>query len=50
MNFANAFVAWRQARRTERQLSRLSDHELNDLGINRRDIASIANRSYRPTV
>ncbi|MEM5501423.1 MULTISPECIES: DUF1127 domain-containing protein [Ahrensia] len=46
MNIKRSFSAWRQARRTFNELSRLSARELNDLGINRGDIASIARQSY----
>lgn len=47
MNIKRSFSAWRQARRTYNELSRLSSRELNDLGINRGDIAGIARQSYR---
>ena len=30
--------AWMRARNTRKQLSRLSDHELDDIGLTRRDI------------
>lgn len=38
----NAFVAWNNERRTRAILSRLSTHELNDIGLERGDIDSIA--------
>lgn len=37
-----ALRAWRDARATERALSRLSDRELDDIGLCRGDIADIA--------
>ena len=35
------FAAWNDARVTRNALSRLSDHELDDLGLTRADIDSI---------
>lgn len=35
----NAVVDWARARDTRAQLMRLSDHELNDIGLTRGDIA-----------
>ena len=49
MSFARSLKAWRQVRRTENQLSRLSARELDDLGITRSDIALIARNAYRAT-
>ncbi len=46
MNIARSLKAWRQARRTQTQLSRLTARELDDLGINRGDIADIARRAH----
>lgn len=37
-------LAWNNARRTRAALSRLSDHELEDIGIVRADIEKIARR------
>jgi uncharacterized protein YjiS (DUF1127 family) len=37
-----AFRAWRDARATERALSKLSDRELDDIGLCRGDITAIA--------
>lgn len=34
----NAFVAWNELRRTRKALSRLSDRELDDIGLSRGDI------------
>jgi uncharacterized protein YjiS (DUF1127 family) len=34
--------AWRRYREAVRELSRMSDHELGDIGISRCDIESIA--------
>ena len=39
-----AFAAWNDARMTRKALSRLSDHELDDLGLTRGDIAKIGSR------
>lgn len=39
------FSAWNEARRTREILSKLSAHELDDIGLNRGDIDRIANRS-----
>lgn len=36
------FIAWRSYRNTYKALSRLSDAELDDIGINRGDIESIS--------
>ncbi len=44
MNIATRFQKWRTYRRTYNELARLSSRELEDLGINRGDIASIARR------
>ena len=37
--------AWRRYREARRELSQMSDHELNDIGISRCDIESIARES-----
>jgi uncharacterized protein YjiS (DUF1127 family) len=37
--------AWRRYRAAVRELSLLSDRELNDLGLNRFEIESVARRS-----
>lgn len=37
-----ALAAWNDARVTRKALSKLSDHELDDLGLNRGDIDEIA--------
>lgn len=39
---AEKFGAWRRYRDALRELSRLTDRELNDIGINRVDIEAIA--------
>lgn len=39
-------TAWNEARRTRNVLSRLSAHELNDIGLNRGDIDTIARRGF----
>ena len=39
---AAAFRAWNMARKTEAQLARLSDHELEDIGLHRGSISDVA--------
>ena len=39
--------AWRRYRSSVRELSRLSDRDLNDLGISRSDIECVARQSAR---
>jgi len=39
---AGAIVAWNDARKTRNVLSRLSDRELNDIGLVRGDIDDVA--------
>jgi uncharacterized protein YjiS (DUF1127 family) len=38
--------AWRRYRESVRELSQLSDRELNDIGIRRGDIEHIVRRSF----
>ena len=38
-------VSWRRFRESVRELSRLSDRELNDLGIGRSDIVTVVKQS-----
>ena len=38
---------WRQTNATRRALSKLSDHELEDIGLSRGDIEEISVDSYR---
>jgi uncharacterized protein YjiS (DUF1127 family) len=45
MNLIRNYRNWRRYRDTVNELSRLSNRELNDLGINRADIAVVANKS-----
>ncbi|MCC2113911.1 MAG: DUF1127 domain-containing protein [Hyphomicrobiales bacterium] len=48
MNLSSLFSSvrrWRNYRDTVYELSRLSDRELNDIGISRSDISRIARRS-----
>ncbi|WP_071831757.1 DUF1127 domain-containing protein [Pararhizobium antarcticum] len=45
MNVARSFNNWRQYRQTVTELGRMSSRELQDLGINRADIHSVARRS-----
>lgn len=42
-----AIAAWNDARVTRNALSRLSDHELNDLGLTRDNIDKISKSSAR---
>ena len=39
-------TAWNEARRTRNALSKLSAHELDDIGLNRGDIDRIASDRY----
>ena len=41
------YVAWRRFRESVRELSRLSDRELNDLGIGRSDIVTVVRQSVQ---
>lgn len=47
MNISRSLNAWRKQRTTEYELSRLSDRELEDLGMARGDIADVARRAAR---
>jgi uncharacterized protein YjiS (DUF1127 family) len=42
---AEKMSAWRRYRISVRELSRLTDRELNDLGLNRFDIESVARQT-----
>jgi uncharacterized protein YjiS (DUF1127 family) len=42
MSMARSFNAWRKYRQTVSELGRMSTRELNDLGIERGDIRSVA--------
>ena len=44
MNLIRNYRNWRRYRETVNELSRLSNRELNDLGITRSDIATVASR------
>jgi uncharacterized protein YjiS (DUF1127 family) len=44
---ASKISQWRRYRVSVRELSRLSDRELNDLGIGRGDIEYVARKSVR---
>ena len=44
-NLTTKIVAWRRYRDSVRELSRLSDRELNDLGIGRADIGALVRQS-----
>ncbi len=41
-NIGNAAIAWNDARVTRNTLGKLSDRELDDIGLTRGDIADIA--------
>jgi len=43
-NIAGTFAGWNDARVTRNALSLLSDHELDDLGLTRGDIANMGTR------
>ena len=45
MNLIRNYRNWRRYRNTVSELNRLSNRELNDLGINRGEIPSVARRS-----
>lgn len=45
MNLIRNYRNWRRYRDTVNELSRLSNRELNDLGISRADITAVANKS-----
>jgi uncharacterized protein YjiS (DUF1127 family) len=45
MNLIRNYRNWRRYRDTVNELSRLSNRELNDLGINRGDIPFVARRT-----
>lgn len=45
MSLIRNYRNWRRYRDTVNELSRLSNRELNDLGISRGDIAAVANRT-----
>jgi uncharacterized protein YjiS (DUF1127 family) len=45
MNLIRNYRNWRRYRETVSELSRLSNRELNDLGINRGDIPFVARKS-----
>jgi len=45
MNLIRNYRNWRRYRDTVSELSRLSNRELNDLGITRGDIRAVARRS-----
>jgi YD repeat-containing protein len=45
MNILRNFNSWRRYRSTYNQLNRLSDRELNDVGLTRFDIDRIARQN-----
>ena len=46
-NVTERLSRWMDYRRTVRELSNLSDEQLNDMGINRYDLKRVASRSSR---
>jgi len=47
MNVARTLNNWRKYRQTVSELGRMSNRELNDLGIDRSDIHSVARAAAR---
>jgi uncharacterized protein YjiS (DUF1127 family) len=47
MNIARSFATWRKYRQTVVELDRMSNRELNDLGIARSDIQRVARAAVR---
>ncbi|MEL6437397.1 MAG: DUF1127 domain-containing protein [Pseudomonadota bacterium] len=45
MNFTRTLRQWQKIRQTENELNRLSSRELDDLGISRADIPTIARQA-----
>jgi len=45
--FAGSVAAWNDARVTRNALSKLSNHELDDLGLSRGDIENIGSKLHR---
>lgn len=45
MKLINSFASWRKYRETCSELSRLSERELNDIGMARGDIPFVARRA-----
>ncbi len=46
-NSIGAFAAWNDARQTRNSLSKLSERELNDIGLIASDIEKVSRRAYR---
>jgi uncharacterized protein YjiS (DUF1127 family) len=46
MNLIRNYRNWRRYRQTISELSRLSNRELNDMGISRSDIPSVAKSAF----
>lgn len=46
-SLTSRYVSWRRFRESVRELSRLSDRELNDLGIGRADISTVVRQSLQ---
>ena len=47
LNFTAVWASWRREREAVRELSRLSDRELADLGLSRSDIHAVAEEAAR---
>lgn len=46
VNFVGHLSDWNDARKTRNALSRLSNHELEDIGLVRADIERVATRNF----
>ena len=45
MNLIKSYSAWRKYRETYQALDRLSERRLNDIGVSRREIRSVARKA-----
>lgn len=45
MSFKRAYSEWRRYRQTVNELTRMSDHELRDIGVLRGEIGFVARRA-----
>ena len=46
-NLVGSVVAWQEARETRKALSKLTDRELDDIGLHRGDISAVAEGVHR---
>ncbi|RBP13808.1 uncharacterized protein YjiS (DUF1127 family) [Roseiarcus fermentans] len=49
-NVADKLAAWRRYREAVRELSQMTDRELNDIGIRRGEIETVVRQSVMSTV